>query len=581
MKQKKNDFIKLMEAYTSKVYYANDTDKQNDEAESQQEVEISADDVLDSVEQEIIKLNQAKKQKKQNDIEAEEIELDPDLQYVDISSIRSENPAWGEKDVWNHKDLLIAINEQYLEGQPILVYGDTGIGKSTVFQEWAINMAEEMGRIYVSQKDLGDRFDQLMAKLVENPKLVERYFFFIDIRAVRLNPEDLMGIIDIASKEPYLETKDFQWLWLATQRNAAGLLFLDEMNQASAGMLASLYEPVLDHAVKNKPISKEIMIGAAVNEGFKGTNKITQGLMSRFRNGVLVLDPVSWLDHAKRMGLDTRIVGFLEDDNIGGNLKQKLGMIDPSGQAYKRVEDLTYPTPRTIFNFDVLFKRILKEYDDMVKKGIVDRSSGFFDIYNGFSQRYGEDFLNNDEYKKAFKNQALERLKNRIKNAAGTTLGRLWGKNFVIYIFDDLKFNMEKIVSAAKAKKLKTALPKSGDYHRLVNKTISYLKKGNTIFKQNNNQVNPQVAEILEGVMYILSNLEEGDDEVMGRFLSDLSTYFSGTNADFKYAFLSEVKNGSYDPELKTKVANNIKGAGSLVAKPKSSDEEAKKASGI
>jgi energy-coupling factor transporter ATP-binding protein EcfA2 len=584
MKPKNNDFLELMEAYTSEVYYAKDGDTQNDQEKSKQEIEAESDDFLDSVEKEISKLNQDRKQKKQDSIDVEEIELDPDLASINIDSIRSENPAFGEKDVWNHKDLLIAINEQYLESQPILVYGDTGIGKSTVFKEWAINMADEMGRIFVSQKDIGDTFDKLMVQIVKNPKLIERYFFFIDIRAVRLNPEDLMGIIDIASKEPFLETKDFQWLWLATQENAAGLLFLDEMNQASLGMLASLYEPVLDHSVKNKAISKEIMIGAAVNEGFKGTNKITQGLMSRFRNGILVLDPPVWLEHAKKMGLDTRIVGFLEDDNIGGNLRQKLGMLDPKGETYQRMEDKTYPTPRTIFNFDTLFKRILREYDNIVKKGIIDKSSGFYDIYNNFVQRYGEDFLNNDGYKKQFKQQALERFKNRVKNAAGTTLGRLWGKNFILYIFEDLKFNMEKMVKAARSKSLKKVLTVSGDYHRLVNKTIGHLKTANYAFKQNNNQLNLEVSTKLEDVMYILSNLEEGDEEVMGRFLSDLTTYFSGTNADFKYAFLNEASKGNYDPELKEKVKNNIKSAGSLVSKSQtsaSSDEEARKASGV
>jgi hypothetical protein len=591
MKFKNEDFKKLMEAYESKVYYTKDEEDASgntetlDNPETQQEPEITADDVVDSVEQYLIKLNQEKERKAEAELDREYIEFDAEFSDVDISNILSELEQGiepGSRDTFNHKGLYLTIGECYDVGRPLLVYGDTGIGKSTAFVHFARDKAKELGRIFVDYSDIEEEsLNKLIKEILDNPEKANKYFLFLDVRAVTLSPDDLVGIPDMASLLPYLKTKQLLWIYLATFKGAAGILFLDEMNQAKESIMSGLYQVVLDRKIGSKPISSGIMVGAAVNEGFSGTTPIIQGLMSRFRTGTLILDPMEWLRYSKEKGMDVRIIGFLEDNSNGATVADKLGQISPKGNPYlfsgdQREEDRSYPTPRTIWEFDREFYKRLKEFN-LAKVGVFSyknklgdevKNNNYTDIYNKFINKYGEDFLNDVKTRKAYTAECNERLQDRIKSSASGYCGRQWGSEFVKFLFDDLKFKIEDILRHAKSKTLvqqyKSA---SGNFNRIVAKVVQFLKKGQTIYNENNKTVTPELQNIFNGVSEIISNLGEGYDDVVAQFLSDLNQNFA-SDADFKVAWRKSLKDSDLDPKTKEEALKIISTVGQRYSAP-------------
>lgn len=125
-------------------------------------------------------------------------------------------------------------------GISAIVYGEAGIGKSAVMQARAEQRAAELGREFITI----DRFLEQSPTIEEVQKNISQYFIFIDERAAGFDPSMMTGIPDPTSpeKKGYLTELPVPWVSIMTMSaDAAGFLFLDELNQADQAVQNILF----------------------------------------------------------------------------------------------------------------------------------------------------------------------------------------------------------------------------------------------------------------------------------------------------------------------------------------------------
>ena len=216
-----------------------------------------------------------------------------------------------ELPVYNYMNLKIALIDAYISRKALLVYGDPGIGKSDVIKSVCKDMiAPELGRKFVVWNQLSpDSMNEVMDHAAD-------YFVLIDRRAAELEPVDLRGIDMPTSRHEYLNPKIPKWIWYMTLPNSGGLLFLDEINQASEQVLNAFFGVVLDRQAGDVTFSTDWNVAAAANLGAEHvtTRDIPRALTERFGTLMLVADPESWFEWAEAANIDTLIVQFVKSN---------------------------------------------------------------------------------------------------------------------------------------------------------------------------------------------------------------------------------------------------------------------------
>ena len=314
-----NEFSKMMDLY-SQVYL-----KEQDE--NNQQPTIDADDIQQKLQPQINKVNQ--EAEKEEDFE-DEIEFEPDVPFDLTKLKKNEEQSLG---TWTYKALDTAIERAYVYKKSLLIFGDPGIGKSSKVVQYGQRAAKEKGKEFINWRNAPqDRKDAVLAEILNERNAISKYFIIWDLRGIQLQPEDLQGIPDISDKSPFLKTKQPLWVWLFSLGEADGILFLDEMNQASEQMLNAMFEVTLDRSAGGTTFSNQMAIIAAGNLGEEfGNNPIPPALMDRFTAGTLVLDPDQWLDYAYSAGMDGRILTFVTSEP-----RKNLGMVNEGGEEYTR-----------------------------------------------------------------------------------------------------------------------------------------------------------------------------------------------------------------------------------------------------
>ena len=175
-------------------------------------------------------------------------------------------------DVWSHtmleNALFLNLKTQLKTGKQhsLLVYGDTGIGKTQTVQAFCTKMAKETG-------------------LQDAPKQYEQDTAYLDLD--KLTEEQI------------------------------GILFLDELNHAQVDVFNYLFRVIDNHTFGTTKFSDDIFIVAAGNlgTGHGNVNPLPTGLKRRFMGkGFLILDPDEWIDYAKKAGVDSRIIQFVRSN---------------------------------------------------------------------------------------------------------------------------------------------------------------------------------------------------------------------------------------------------------------------------
>lgn len=281
------------------------------------------------------------------------LEADDELEDFDFdmfatggnAAIRQHDDS--ELPVYSYGSLKVALLDAYTSRRALMIYGDPGIGKSDVVKSVAKDMiAPELERTYVEWKR---STDQQKAEIISNPG---KYFCLIDLRAAELEPVDLRGIEMPSSRMPHLDPKIPKWIYYMIQPQSGGILFLDEVNQASPQVLNAFFGVVLDRQAGEVTFSEAWNVIAASNLGAEHstTNDIPPALSQRFGTIMLVADPEGWFEWAETHDIDWLIIQFVKS-NPNDNFYVK------STNAFESM-----PNPRNFSTFSNELKAIKQRY---------------------------------------------------------------------------------------------------------------------------------------------------------------------------------------------------------------------------
>lgn len=269
----------------------------------------------------------------------------------------SKEPVVSSKDTdiveLTYANIEQSIIQSYNNNQAMLLYGDPGLGKSTITQKTAENLANRLGRKFINWQKTS------IAEKKEVLKNMKNYFTFIDIRTAQLEPSDLVGIPNIAGKEEYLEMLPQKWVYAMCQPDSAGILFLDEVNQGSPQVLKALFQVVLDRGVGNMTFTEDWGIIAAGNLGTMFNNEmIPPALTNRFMVATLKADAEAWLQYANDSGVEETICAFIESR--------------PDENFYRAPAQSTsdqFPSPRQFFALSKQIQHIKGQYLQAIQAG--------------------------------------------------------------------------------------------------------------------------------------------------------------------------------------------------------------------
>lgn len=269
------------------------------------------------------------------------------------------------------------------EGGAVLIYGDPGLGKSQVVKQTMQNIARSEGREFIDITDISDN-----KFIVANP---EKYFIFADVRASQLQPYDLTGIPQIANTDKeHVETKHFPWIYLFSLEGIAGTLFLDEIGHAHPDVHNALFSVILDKKAGDLKLSKDVSIISASNlanefDEISGSKSLPQPLVNRFNVYALVANPQEWEEYAKSYGIDKNIIHF-----VMLNSSELLFNKPPADEW----DGGPFPTPRSIFKFDAMYKELKRHYANLLNTGQRPSYSFWDEVHTAAAGTTGYEWAN-------------------------------------------------------------------------------------------------------------------------------------------------------------------------------------------
>lgn len=205
----------------------------------------------------------------------------------------------------------VTADEDAIAPSPIYMHSSPGIGKSSVVRQVAAELSKELG---------------------EN----------IEIRDVRLasyEPSDVNGI-------PYVshfgkdETMEFSTpAWFPTDPNWKGILFFDEISNATVSTQHAAYRIILDREINNgKKLPKHCQIIAAGNlkSDKTGAKNVVSALANRFSAHLYIQANVDdFLAYAVSHDFSPEVTGFML-------YQPQMLYMAPKSDA-----EVAFPTPRT------------------------------------------------------------------------------------------------------------------------------------------------------------------------------------------------------------------------------------------
>ena len=117
-------------------------------------------------------------------------------------------------------------------GISAMVYGEAGIGKSSIMQLRAKERASVLKREFITIQE----YIKTYSTIDQVQKNLKKYYIYIEENAAGFDPSMMSGIPDPTSPERkgYLTELPTPWVSLMSMSDdAAGFLFLDELNQAT------------------------------------------------------------------------------------------------------------------------------------------------------------------------------------------------------------------------------------------------------------------------------------------------------------------------------------------------------------
>lgn len=292
-------------------------------------------------------------------------------------------------DIVSLKEYLFENSNGYNNGlnQSICVLGDPGMGKSAIVLDAAKHICETKykgKREFVELAKLGSNTDKF-TEVYNNPS---NYYLFIDVRMTAYEKYELKGTpFPSKTQEGTMESLFETWMAVLFLPDAAGMLFLDEINQSDYGTQTALYgllhkdeRTIAGRAIANKE-GWSVHGAGNLPEDKRGVQALLAALQERFKTVWLevTFDTwIGWADNAKTISTDGNpipvfhplVMGFLKQMNEALDDEQfKTVFIKQGGSG--KAKGLNAPNPR---NFVALSEYIYSQ-DSIVKtegKRLVD-----------------------------------------------------------------------------------------------------------------------------------------------------------------------------------------------------------------
>lgn len=194
----------------------------------------------------------------------------------------------------------------------LMVYGDPGMGKSAIMKSIAkdicnlYNRRDGTSRKFVTFEDVAGN-EETIKQVLKSPK---DYYVFITISLTTIQPFEMKGIPGISEDPDVKESRMVKvlldpWMALLNTPDLAGMLFLDELNQAEAPTQTTIYG-LIHNATRMVNAHTKIMnssrwsVHGAGNlpEDERGVTELLQALKERFAQVWLRITYSSWKEWA-------------------------------------------------------------------------------------------------------------------------------------------------------------------------------------------------------------------------------------------------------------------------------------------
>lgn len=207
-----------------------------------------------------------------------------------------------------------AIACSYPSRQPLMLWGPPGVGKSSGVKKAAV-VIDEMLKLHQKKK-------------------VHDAFRLIDLRLPLLESIDLRGL-------PYVDQKTGVSNWsrpVFLPTDGAGILFLDELVQASPSMQAAASQLILDRRIGEYVLPAGWHVIAAGNRASDraAVNAMPTHIANRFVHLTIDVNVEAWVAWALEAKLDIRVIAWIKWKGA-----KALHDFDPQAKA------LAFPTPRS------------------------------------------------------------------------------------------------------------------------------------------------------------------------------------------------------------------------------------------
>lgn len=204
----------------------------------------------------------------------------------------------------------LSVVEGYLYPTKIpgMLWGPPGIGKSEGILQACIKLAEKNNRKFLAWSSARTREAKL--EVINNAK---DYFVFVDIRLAGQDPTVLGGIPNMADTT-MLSPIYYDWIIWATQQDAAGFVFLDEVNKASDTVQAALYQGINERVLGERRLGDGIWFCLAGNRSTDGcfVHEMSKALLDRVYEMTILPCTTTWLAWARQNGVHPLILTFGE-----------------------------------------------------------------------------------------------------------------------------------------------------------------------------------------------------------------------------------------------------------------------------
>lgn len=242
------------------------------------------------------------------------------------------------------KELAVLVPILFAAKQAVMIWGDSGIGKSELS-------------------------DQIAA--AEGRRKID---FRLNIR----EPVDLRGI-----PVPDLAAMVTKWLTPTELPKSDGsdgptLLVLDEINTGTLQMMAVAMQLVLERAIGDYRLPDNCAILALGNRS-KDSRAVVQmpkPLRNRFAHFTMIVDHDAWVEHCKRTGLPAEIIAFIR-------FRPEYLLRQPVG------EENAYASPRSVYRCGVYVDERpslrMKLFFSMVGKDVGGEMESFVSMYKSLA----------------------------------------------------------------------------------------------------------------------------------------------------------------------------------------------------